>query len=845
MEKSPFSLQSFENFETENIFIGHQSNGGYLGGHRFRIYKFSLADLSRSLFLAGILIGATFLFIFWQGYENNFLIDQSWALMVPTVALSFVLAGISLFSLTYKTSDVGRIASYFVAAVMLGVSLVNVGSKYLDVSWNSSVDRMIATTFSNMQLGNLSALQMNSYCWFNLMFLSLAILLIEAESRILKRIQGIFLTVGLLLAALVMLGYLYNIERLYNLAHEGPIALVTAFTFFLFYLGVVFLNPKQGFARLFFSRTVAGAGSRKLLPQVVLVPILITGLVLWGFRRDYFDASVGFSLLALVNLFLLTMIVVRSARSLQIMEEQKKIGERERQELELRLSRIVANAPLIIYSLDRDGIVTSAQGKGLEPLGLRPDQVINKHILNLYPDEPEVKSGLARAIAGEAFRMSVQVGNRTFEVQHVPSRLIDGKLEDSVGMAFDITQARLAEDNLLKANAELHKMTQVAEEASLAKSQFVASMSHEIRTPLHTILGIADLLGETPLNEEQVRYVSVYKKSSQHLLELINNTLDLLQIEAGEMTLECRTFCFRQLIEGVADWASLTAQMKNIKFNLKFDSNIQTFVDGDARRIRQILFNVLANSTKFTEQGEVSLEAKLLSTDKLIQTVEILINDTGIGIEREKQESVFEEFNQADRSITRRYGGSGLGLAITKKLVSEMGGLIEVKSEVSQGTQFKIILPLRMSQGKMLKEDPSAHVDNADSPVANILVAEDLEDNQFLLKSYFKGGTFKIDWVENGKMALEKVKNNNYDLVLMDMHMPVMDGYTAIREIRSWEKTLGKLEMPIIALTAHALVDEVDAVKKVGCSVYLTKPIRKSVLLGEINKQLQKIKELA
>jgi PAS domain S-box-containing protein len=582
---------------------------------------------------------------------------------------------------------------------------------------------------------------------------------------------------------------------------------------------------------------------RELLPQVVLVPSVVTGLVLWGFRNNYFAASLGFILLGLVNVLILSLIVIRSARSLKLVEKQRRIGELARQDLEVRLSRIMANAPLIIYSINGDGIVTSAQGKGLETLGLSPNQLIGRHILKIFPKDPEFQTAMERAISGESFRTSVSIKDRIYEVQHVPNPKLGGGFDLSVGIAFDITQTRLAEDNLRMVNSQLFQMTQKAEDASLAKSQFLASMSHEIRTPLNTILGIADLLSETNLDDVQKRYVDVYKKSSQHLLELIDNTLDLLQIEAGEAKLECRPFSFKHLIESMAEWATLSAQMKSLEFKFTFDSYIESTIKGDARRIRQILFNVLANAFKFTEKGQVSLEAKLVSREKDIQNVMIVVTDTGIGIEKDKQNLVFDEFNQADRSITRRYGGSGLGLAITKRLIGEMRGTIQVESNINQGTEIRILLPFPVSDEVPAKDELPANVRRrAEGPneetSGKILVAEDLEDNRFLLKSYFRGSPYEVEFVENGKLALEKVKTNNYDIVLMDIHMPVMDGCAAIHEIREWEKSLNKPELPIIALTAHALVDEVNMAKKVGCSVYLTKPIRKSVLLNEIDKQL-------
>lgn len=415
------------------------------------------------------------------------------------------------------------------------------------------------------------------------------------------------------------------------------------------------------------------------------------------------------------------------------------------------------------------------------------------------------------------------------------------------------------EKALHESNEQLAEERQRAEQASQTKSDFLACMSHEIRTPMNAICGMADLLWETPLSRQQREYVRVFRENSERLLNLINDILDLSKVEAGHVDLEDTDFDLIALLDQTIDLLGPLARRKGLDLVYTIKDEVPTTLGGDPDRLKQVLVNLVGNAIKFTESGEIKV---LVERDpgggEAPGSLRFQISDTGPGISPDQVGKIFEPFAQADVSMARKAGGTGLGLAITKRLIEFMGGTIWVESLQGSGTTFYFRVRFNVQPGRQ----PSARRANqsntrafiADKHATNpyiraakptaaqtikVLVADDSEDNRFLMKEYLDSEGFEVDFAENGLEAVQKATTRKYDLILMDVQMPQKDGYTATREIRAWEAEHGLLRVPIITVTAHAFKGEETRSFRAGSSAYLAKPISKGKLMAEIERANQ------
>jgi signal transduction histidine kinase/CheY-like chemotaxis protein/HPt (histidine-containing phosphotransfer) domain-containing protein len=393
-----------------------------------------------------------------------------------------------------------------------------------------------------------------------------------------------------------------------------------------------------------------------------------------------------------------------------------------------------------------------------------------------------------------------------------------------------------AHDTALQ-NDTIARLSREALAATEAKSQFLAMMSHEIRTPMNSILGMADLLAETPLRDDQRKYVEVFQRAGSSLLNLINDILDLSKVEAGQMTLEAIDFDLADVVERGAELIRMKAAAKGLSVAVEIATDVPRFVQGDPTRLRQIIINLLGNSLKFTDTGGLTVRVTLNPESTEPNALKFTVADTGIGIPPEKLDSVFQSFTQVDASTTRKYGGTGLGLTITKRLVEAMKGRIWVESQLGAGSQFHFTAQFgaALTQPSAAPEPVSEAV-LAAAPSLRILVADDSEDNRFLIRAYLKDLPWSLDFAENGALALEMLKNATYDLALVDVHMPEMDGYTAVTRYREHERTLGSRRLPILALTADAFREAVEKSLSAGFDAHLAKPIRKPTLMEAIQR---------
>jgi len=396
-----------------------------------------------------------------------------------------------------------------------------------------------------------------------------------------------------------------------------------------------------------------------------------------------------------------------------------------------------------------------------------------------------------------------------------------------------------------KVEEKLHHAKEQAESATQAKSEFLAVMSHEIRTPLSAVVGAADLLKEAELPSEVQSIVDMLQINSEMLLRIINDILDISRIESGKIELEQIEFNVNIHIEKVCRIMEIRVEKKGIKLHRNIDHSLPWIIKGDPARLQQVLMNLIDNAIKFTGQGHITVSCGY-SPDNPAEFI-FSVTDTGIGISEDKQESIFQNFSQGDSSTTRKFGGTGLGLTISRHLVELMGGRIWVKSKRGQGSTFYFtirpeIVSMEGITGSHPYDTEKEKINNATAfkfhPHVQILLVEDYEYNQTLVLSFLKDTPIKIDIAKNGIEAVKKFQNKKYDLILMDLQMPIMDGYIATREIRKIEQSRSLANTPIIALSAFVLAEERQKSLDAGCNAHVSKPVKKDELLEVIARHL-------
>ena len=540
--------------------------------------------------------------------------------------------------------------------------------------------------------------------------------------------------------------------------------------------------------------------------------------------RDAQGAIIGYLLIGTDN----------TARKL-VEAEQKKLDQRLRDQQFYTRSLIESNIDALMTT-DPSGIITDVN-KQMEALtGCTRDELIGAPFKSYFTDPERAEAGIKlvlseKKVTDYELTACARDGKQTVVSYNATTFYDrDRTLQGVFAAARDVTERKRVE-------AELQQAKAAAESASQTKSDFLASMSHEIRTPMNAIIGIADLLAKTPLSPEQDKYVQIFRRAGDNLLNLINDILDLSKVEASQLELERTGFSLNDLLEKVTEMVAVRAHEKGLALVCEIAPNVPTDLVGDPTRLRQVLLNLLGNAIKFTESGEVALRVTPDADSSVPAALRFTISDTGIGIPGEKLGAVFERFTQADSSTTRRFGGSGLGLTISKRLVELMGGRIWVESGVGKGSVFSFAVPLEIWAGARRRAAvPVGTGPEPPLPALRILLVEDSPDNRTITVAYLQDTPYRVEIAENGAIACEKFTAGHYDLVLMDRQMPVMDGLTATRAIREWEQANHRPPTPIIALTASALKGDREKCLAAGCTAYLTKPIKQEVLLQAIKE---------
>ena len=462
-----------------------------------------------------------------------------------------------------------------------------------------------------------------------------------------------------------------------------------------------------------------------------------------------------------------------------------------------------------------------------EAVGQLPGDILNG------PDTDPAALATLIAAQKDGVPCRVEIQNRTkdgslvwMDVSMSPVLRPDGVPEVFVAVERDVTQSKAHAAALARAQA-------AAESAAEAKSQFLATMSHEIRTPMNGVIGVAELLADTGLDDQQRHYVKTIIDSGQALLTIINDVLDLSKLQAGKADLLSEPFQIADCVAGSLDLLRPIARKKGLAMVLQLPENCPTYL-GDSGRLRQVLLNLIGNAVKFTAQGQVGVKVSLSPTSSF-DLVSIAISDTGIGIPAHQIGHVFDSFAQADSSISRQFGGTGLGLSISRFLVQQMGGDIAVTSEAGEGSVFTAVLQL--TRAKAAPNMRQAATAKAPKTNLRVLIAEDNRTNMMIARKFLSGSVAQLTEATNGRLALQAYCDAPPDLVLMDVSMPEMNGQDATRAIRTYEKQAGLLPCPIFALTAYSAVDEAARCRAAGMDWVLIKPL----VRGELYALLERL----
>ncbi|WP_333600780.1 PAS domain S-box protein [Flavobacterium sp.] len=506
-----------------------------------------------------------------------------------------------------------------------------------------------------------------------------------------------------------------------------------------------------------------------------------------------------------------------------------------------------------LFTISPQGKITDTNQASVRVTEISKEDLIDTYFIDYFTEPEKAKKGYE------------EVFSKGFVVDY-PLVLKDGKLTDvlfngavykdaegniigAVVVARDITEQKKGEKDLIEAKIFAELASSIAEEAKIiaetattkaneavkSKQQFLSNMSHEIRTPMNAIIGFTKVVLKTELTAKQKEYLTAIKMSGDALIVLINDILDLAKVDAGKMTFEKTPFKLKLSIKAMLHLFETKIQEKNLKLTTHYDNDIPEVLVGDPVRLHQIILNLVSNAVKFTSVGKITVSVKLVSETDDDVAIKFSVADTGIGISDTKTEKIFENFQQATSGTSRIFGGTGLGLAIVKQLVEAQNGTIEVESTIGKGSIFSFMLYFDKTHIETVLEPEILEIDT-EIKDTKILVVEDMELNQLLMKTLLDDFGFECEIASNGKIAIEKLQKNTYDIILMDLQMPEMNGFEATEYIR---QTM-KLTLPIIALTADVTTVDVAKCKAVGMNDYISKPVDERLLYSKLISFIKK-----
>jgi signal transduction histidine kinase/ActR/RegA family two-component response regulator len=761
------------------------------------------------------------------GNEGLKRLYPSFVAMNPATAVCLAAAGTALIFIRSRPVISRTLAGLAVAVA--AAKLIGLG---FGVSWG--VDQILFPDSLGGGDGPPSRMAPNTAIAIGL--LGLALLCGSARSRRAVLVSQIAAGVAAAIALFALLGYLLGMATLYGLGRFIPMAVHTALAILVLAAGTVAARWDMGLMVILRDRGPAGVLARTTLPLAILIPVGVGLLRLAGQRAGLYGTETGVALQVLASVLVTFLLLLGSIYALWRSDSLRREKEAAlaRSEQQYRLAEDVGEVGHWRMALPSRAVTWSH--KIFDIVGLPPGKGVPDAagVLALYHprDRDRARDAIVKALrTGEGWSFVIRLVRPDASIRHVRSHGMTepdehGGVAALFGVFADVT--------------DLEESRRAAEAATAAKATFLANMSHEVRTPLNSIIGFTDLLLDDPTLDERKRHqLAMVQKSGNLLMTIVDDILNISKLEAGKLELHPEPFPVEALIDNSTSIIRAIAEAKGLELTTWIDPQASPYHLGDEGRLRQVLLNLLNNALKFTASGSIKVEVQRVLATGSVDRLRFSVTDTGPGIPTGKQHRLFKQFSQTDASVSREYGGTGLGLAISKSLIDLMGGHIGVFSTKGMGSTFwfEVDLPRAEAPSPPEPSEAQAAADHAVARTARILLVEDVPFNQELAEAILVRAGHKVRIAGEGIEALKALAQEDFDLILMDVQMPRMDGITATRRIREMEGP--KSQVPIVAMTANVLPEQVREFTAVGMNGHVAKPIRQAELHAAIAAVLE------
>lgn len=794
----------------------------------------SLASRASRIAAALVMALGTVVLLGWSfGVEEVKRLAPGMVAMNPATALCFVLAGLSVLSLQRGTSERRNQLGKLLAGAVLLVAAAKMFA--IASGWDVGVDRWFFSSHL-VDAGTGAPNRMAPNTAFNFLLCGAALLLLDVQTRRGTRSSEVLCTISAVSALLAIVGYAYGVRVFYAVAYFIPMALHTALGFVILALAILLARANKGTMSIITSDTAGGVLARRLLPLAIIVPVILGALRLAGERAGLYDSGFGVALFVSATVVIFVGLIWATARLLFRLDIEARAAQEDKSRLGEEVRLLLDSTSEGIYGIDPEGRCTFVNTAGAALLGYEPAELIGRGMQELIHHHPADASAVPleegpiyrAGRSGESLHVEDELlwrkDGTSFSARYSSLPIIQGSVRRGAVITFsDITVRK-------QAAAAVHAAKEEAERANHAKSEFLSRMSHELRTPLNAILGFGQLLESDELQADQQESVGHIVSAGRHLLDLINEVLDISQIESGGMALSMEPVSLPTLLNDVAMLVGPLATERQIRLIDLHDRNGELFVTADRQRLKQVLLNLLANAIKYNRQeGEVRIVVQSGS-----DSVRIEISDTGIGLPPEKLARMFTPFDRLGAEQTN-VEGTGLGLALSKRLVQLMGGIIEVASEAGVGSTFAVELQKAVDPETVIEaESASAETPRVQLPGRTVLYIEDNLSNYRLVQRILQQRPgVKLIAAMQGRLGLDLAREHRPDVVLLDLHLPDIPGQEVLQQIK--QQANGLPAPPVIIISADATAGQIERLRNAGADGYLTKPIEVRSFLATLD----------